>query len=438
MLEQHPKLFSAFPPASQADWRRQLEKDLKGEKFEDLVWHNENGFDIEPIYSHEHVKHKYEPAFYHTDWNICIQSEGNEAEQLNRLFLTYLNRGATSVAMRTCNVDLRRALRNVGLEFIHATFFCRPECIPFLNEFLEENHDLPKLHISIFPEEIRTANEFAIWTRTIELFRDRGFAKTTAVNVLPFHEQNCSASLELALALSYLTEYLEKKSLGMKAVVVKMGADTDYFMQIAKFRALRRLWEILKKEYKAENPLHLIVETSRSNKSYADPQTNLLRTTLESMAAVAGGCNELVVNAYDVLHESRNETALRLSINQQLILKEEAHLNQMGDVSRGSFYIENLTDQLAISSLEKFRKIEKQGGYFAALENGHIAEELKKSREEKFNDLNSGKRFMVGVNKFQDVKGQKQINVVDLEKVALKEHIVARFELEQIKKTSNA
>src|SRR4051812_11756067 len=104
------KLFSEFKPATAGDWKNQLVKDVKGEPYENLVWQNENGFSVQPFYTDEDLNQKYEPAFSHVDWEICVKGRSGDAKELNRWFIKQLNSGATSISINN-QADLSDALK---------------------------------------------------------------------------------------------------------------------------------------------------------------------------------------------------------------------------------------------------------------------------------------------------------------------------------------
>jgi len=195
--------------------------------------------------------------------------------------------------------------------------------------------------------------------------------------------------------------------------VIRTGVDSDLFVQIAKLRALRRLWEIIKPEFNRKGDLYIIAETSLANKSVSDQYNNLLRSTVEAFGAIAGGCNELVVHNFDALSGKPNKTATRLALNQQHILKEESYLDKMADVGCGSYYIESLTDLIATRALEAFKEIMKKGGYFVSLENGSVQKEIDKHYNAREVKINNGEAVLVGVNKFRNEKDQPQYTGVE-------------------------
>lgn len=99
------KLFTEFPSTTAANWKDQLMKDLKGEPFENLVWQNENGFNVQPFYTQEDLKQTYEPAFTHADWDICVHKENLNSKEINAELLKDLDRGASSVSVNLKGID---------------------------------------------------------------------------------------------------------------------------------------------------------------------------------------------------------------------------------------------------------------------------------------------------------------------------------------------
>ncbi len=411
------KLFSEFPSTTASDWKNQLVKDLKGEPFENLVWENENGFTIQPFYTQEDLKQDYEPAFTHADWEICVHKENLNSKEINAELLKDLNRGASSISLNCKNMDLEVALKGIQLNYIQSTFIVDETTAPTLKNYLEKYYNLNEINCSLIPASLEKQAEFDNWQKITSLFENFKTVKTVNANVLSFHNQNCLAYYEVAIALSGLNEYLQSAKKPESNFVIKAGVNSDYFIQIAKLRAIRRLWNVLKTEYNLKSDLHLIVETSLNNKSVSDKYNNLLRTTVESMAAVAGGCNELIVNGFDVLFAENEKLSSRMAINQQLILKDESYLNKMADISCGSYYIESITDAIATRALEAFKRFEKEGGYFKCIEKNIFSSEIKVQAEKRNELFKNGKQLAIGVNKFKNEKEKISVSKQQVEEL---------------------
>jgi methylmalonyl-CoA mutase len=439
------QLFSDFKPSTAAEWKAQLLKDLKGESFENLIWHNENGFEIRPFYTSEDLKQDYEPAFTHAHWEIGVSGKSQDSKELNTQLLKQLNTGATSIFLNCRGLDLETVLREIQLNYIQSAFFVNEETGLLLKSYLEKNYDLKEINCSLFPENFSNEKDLENWSKTIALFKEYKGIKTISANALAFHNQNCFAYYEVALIISQLTEYLEffssaEREIPGSNVVVKTGVSSDYFIQIAKLRATRRLWTVLKKEYSIKNNVHLIVETSLTNKSVSDSYNNLLRTTVESMAAVSGGCNELIVTDFDVLFPGNKILAERMAVNQQLILKEESYFDKMADTACGSFYIESITDALAVKALETFKRFEKEGGYFKCLEKNIFSAEIALQAKEREELVKAQKQISIGVNKFKNEKEKPELSSAAIEEL---KHLhinnpVLKYELDNYFNLKNA
>ncbi|MEO6306024.1 MAG: hypothetical protein ABIP51_22950, partial [Bacteroidia bacterium] len=192
------KLFSEFPSTSATDWKNQLIKDLKGEPIENLVWHNENGFDIEPFYTGENLKQTYDPVFTHADWDICVHKENLTSLEINAQLLKDLDRGASSFSINCKNIDLETALKGIKLNYIQSTFIVNETTAAVLKAYLEKYYNLNEVNCSLLPESFSSQKDLEIWQKVISLFEKHKNIKTISVNSLPFHNQNCLAYYEIA------------------------------------------------------------------------------------------------------------------------------------------------------------------------------------------------------------------------------------------------
>jgi hypothetical protein len=173
------ELFSEFKPASAAEWKAQVEKELKGEAFENLIWKNENGFDIYPFYTSEDLQHNYAPAFTHANWEICVKGKSEDSKTLNKQLLKQLNSGASSISLHIKNLDLETALQDIQLNYIQSTFFADVQSLPRLMLYLEKNYDLNALQCSIFNETNNSKAEFEQWLTFVSKYKDLPNIKNT-------------------------------------------------------------------------------------------------------------------------------------------------------------------------------------------------------------------------------------------------------------------
>ena len=400
------KLFSEFSPSSISDWKNKFLNDIKESTFESYIWQNENGFDIEPFYNSESLSHTYLPAFTHSNWDVCVNSSSSDSKTLNSELLNQLARGANSISINCSNINLIQALDGILLNYIQSTFYIDNQSANPLFNYLSDHYNLNELNISILPILFNNENDLKNWANNKSLFNGFDGIKTIGVNLYLSHNQNCLAYYEIALIFSALVEQLEflskKDKISNSKIVIKTGVNSDYFIQIAKLRAIRRLWNNLKIVYNCNNDIHLIVETTLTNKSISDSYNNLIRSTIESMAAIAGGCNELIVSEFDTLNPTDKILSERLAVNQQLILKDESYFDKIADVSCGSFYIESITDAIASKALETFKRFENEGGYFKCIEKSIFFNEINIQAKHQQDKINNQEEVSVGVNRFKN------------------------------------
>lgn len=236
-----------------------------------------------------------------------------------------------------------------------------------------------------------------------------------SISVGAYHlrEAGATAVQEVAFAFAIAIAYLEAG--------VNAGLDIDDFAprvswifnthinfleEVAKFRAARRLWaKIMKERFKAKDPrswmLRFHTQTGGCTLTAQQPLNNLIRTTFQAMAAVLGGCQSLAVCSYDEALALPTEESVRLSLRTQQILAYESGIADTVDPLGGSYYIEALTNEIEKRANAYIEKIDQLGGAVAAIEKGYIQQEIQESSYRYQKEIESGKRILVGVNKFQ-------------------------------------
>jgi methylmalonyl-CoA mutase N-terminal domain/subunit len=236
---------------------------------------------------------------------------------------------------------------------------------------------------------------------------------TISVGAYHIREAGSTAIQEVAFAFAIAIAYLEAG--------VRAGLDIDDFAprvswifnthinfveEVAKFRAARRLWaKIMKERFKAKDPrswmLRFHTQTGGCTLTAQQPLNNLIRTTFQAMAAVLGGCQSLAVCSYDEALALPTEESVRLSLRTQQIIAHESGLIDTVDPLGGSYYVEKLTDEIEKGAAEYIAKIDQIGGAVTAIEKGYIQQEVQESSYRYQREIESGKRVLVGVNKFQ-------------------------------------
>jgi methylmalonyl-CoA mutase len=240
--------------------------------------------------------------------------------------------------------------------------------------------------------------------------------QTICVHSRAWHESGATAVQELAFCLASAVEYLRQMhQRGLEVEVVAprlrfaMTVGENFFMEIAKLRALRMLWSRAVEVcggHDAAQRLTLHVRTSRWNKTTYDPYNNLLRNTVEAFAGVLGGCDSMQVAAFDDVVRPPDDFSQRIARNTQLVLQLECHLGQMLDPIGGSWYVESLTAELANKAWALFQQVEQLGGMADALRAGFPQKTVAATAAERVKAVSRRRDSIVGVNQYANAKEQ--------------------------------
>ncbi len=283
----------------------------------------------------------------------------------------------------------------------------------------------------IFPPEpsLRLATD-------IIMFCAKEMPKWNSISISGYHMEEAGATpvQEIAFTLANGITYVEK--------VLERGMDVDefaprlsfffaagnnFFEEIAKFRAARRLWaKIMKERFNAKNPrsmmLRFHVQTAGCTLTAQQPENNIVRVTLQALAAVLGGCQSLHTNSFDEALCLPTEKAVRIALRTQQIIAEESGVADVVDPLGGSYYIEWLTDKIEEEAMRYIEKIDEMGGMIKAIESGYVQREIQKSAYEKQKAIDSGEIVVVGVNKYQ-IEEEIQIELLRVDKSVVEKQI---------------
>jgi methylmalonyl-CoA mutase N-terminal domain/subunit len=226
-------------------------------------------------------------------------------------------------------------------------------------------------------------------------------------------EAGSTAAQEIAFTLANGIAYVEA-ALRAGLEVDKFGPRLSFFFnahnnfleEVAKFRAARRMWaRIMKDRFKATNPkammLRFHTQTAGSTLTAQQPENNIVRTSIQALAAVMGGTQSLHTNSFDEALALPTEKAARIALRTQQVIAFESGAPQTVDPLAGSYYVESLTNQLEERAEEYIRKIDDLGGAIAAIEEGYIQQEIQNAAYAFQQDVDSGDQVVVGVNRFQ-------------------------------------
>ncbi|NPV60292.1 MAG: methylmalonyl-CoA mutase [Actinobacteria bacterium] len=232
-------------------------------------------------------------------------------------------------------------------------------------------------------------------------------------------EAGSTAAQEIAFAIGSAIGYTEElMGRGMDVddfaprLSFMFNCHNDFFEEICKLRAARRLWaRIMRERFGAKNPLSWLlrfhVQTAGSSLTAQQPINNVIRTTIQAMAAVLGGTNSLHTNSMDECYCLPSEYAARTALRTQQIIAYESGVANTVDPLAGSYFVEKLTDDIEAEAEDILRQIDGMGGMVAALEAGWVQREVVKASNEYHRKLKSGEITVVGVNMFQDSEDEE-------------------------------
>jgi methylmalonyl-CoA mutase len=261
------------------------------------------------------------------------------------------------------------------------------------------------------------------------------------------HEAGATAELELGLTLADALEYVRavtERGLGIDRFAPRLsfffGIGMDFFAEIAKLRAARRLWAtLLRERYAPADPRSLELrthcQTSGISLSAQDPLNNVVRTALEALSAVLGGTQSLHTNAYDEALALPSDASARVARATQLILQHETGVPGVVDPLGGSYFIERLTDQLVTGARAVLAQIEAAGGMVRAVESGLAQRLIETCAAERQARVDRGQDVIVGVNRFQSAQ-QSSVELRRIDSGRVRELQAAR--LSEVKRRRDA
>ncbi|MEN9890300.1 MAG: hypothetical protein RLY78_595 [Pseudomonadota bacterium] len=272
--------------------------------------------------------------------------------------------------------------------------------------------------------------------------------KFNSISISGYHMQEAGANqaLELAFTLADGKEYVKTaiaKGLDVDAFAGRLSffwaIGMNFYLEIAKMRAARLLWCRIMKGFDAKNPKSLMLRTHCQTSGWSlteqDPYNNVVRTTIEAMAAVFGGTQSLHTNSLDEAIALPTEFSARIARNTQLIIQEETHITNVVDPWAGSYMMETLTQQMADQAWAIIEEVEAMGGMTQAVDSGWAKLKIEASAAEKQARIDSGKDVIVGVNKYKLAK-EDPVEILEVDNVRVREAQIER--LQRIKATRDA
>lgn len=437
------KLFSEFKAPTRQEWLDKIQVDLKGADFNKrLVWRTNEGFDVPPFYCREDVLRLKTPDSLPGEfpyvrgnkkncncWYIRQNIDASDAKAANEKGLDILNRGVDSLGFKIPGDCVSKEfvdtlLNGIDCESVELNFnTCKRhtlELARILTSYFEaKGYDKAKIvgsldwdpmeKMVIKGHDVSPVLSFA--PQLVDALKDYPHFRCISVNAVSLNNAGSYIVQELGYAMAWGNEYLNilteagiDADFAASKIAFNLGISENFFMEIAKFRAARLLWaEIVKKyEPKDEASCMMCVNavTSKYNMTLFDSYVNLLRSQTESMSAALAGVHSIVVTPFDAVYETPNDFSERLARNQQLLLKEESHLDKVVDPAAGSYFVEELTTSLANEGWKIFIKVENEGGFLEAVKKGSVQDDINATNAKRHEAAAKRKEFILGTNQF--------------------------------------
>lgn len=417
------KLFGDFSPVDQQQWVDKAIQDLKGADFDKrLVWKNENGIVLQPFYTQKNQ----EDTLDHTgtvadDFVNYRRIEINADSNLDKAVQRAMDEGVNGLIF---SGDLEAALNDiidlVNVSSMRISFAPDADPIGFGKKLLMELRQQ-----SVNPDDIKgyldtgilrallTKDENHLELVKANLFLANEFRSFPNFKLLylPAHnltDTGANQVQEIACSLAMISELMEiAKSEDLSIDVIwnslhlGSGLNTDYFIEIGKLRAMHSLTHQLGSLYGIENPeIQIGAKNSTWSTAVTDAHTNLLRETTQAMSAILGNADSIEIIPFDYAFAAESDFSNRISTNIVNILREESYFQKVKNPTDGSYYLEEISQQLAAKALDKFKEIEADGGLIHLLDAGKISIDIAEMRNKKMKFLSQRRQTLVGVNKF--------------------------------------
>ena len=442
MAELKEKLFSEFAPVSTEEWMAKITADLKGVPFEKkLVWKTGEGFNVNPFYRAEDIEglkttESLPGEFPYVrgtkkdnDWKVRQNIEVCCFKGANEKALDLLTKGVTSLGFiikgdEVNEENITTLLEGICPASVELNFNicnCKAEkLIGILADYFKgKGVDAEKCYGSVnydaFKKPLVKGKENSEWVEGAAAVLKAGQAlpnyRVLAVNAFLFNNAGAYISQELGYALAWGNELMAKLTEAgftadevAKKIKFNFGISSNYFMEIAKFRAARWLWAEIVAAYKpaCECACKMVAhaQTSEWNMTVYDAHVNLLRSQTEAMSAALAGVDSITVRPFDKIYQTPDDFSERIARNQQLLLKEECHLDKVVDPSAGSYYVEVLTNSLADVAWKLFLEVEEKGGFSVAVNAGEIQNAVNASNVARKKAVATRREILLGSNQY--------------------------------------
>ncbi len=439
MAENQKKLFEQFPAVSREEWRAKVEVDLKGADFQKkLVWRTNEGFNVQPMYMAEDIEDfkttNSLPGEYpyirgtraENNWAVAQDVVVEDVESANAKAKDLLTKGITKVdfVISDENADVAALLQGIDLSVVKIGIkTCPSKAIQLAKGLVAtvksagaQDTFKGTINFNPFRRQLKHGVAFpgdivALAKELLDVVADVKGLKVLAVESNMLNNAGSYIAQELGYALAWGAEWMTKLTeAGVDATEVacriyfNMGISSNYFMEIAKFRAGRMLWAQIVKQYAPKCDcackMYVHATTSEFNQTIYDAHVNLLRSQTETMSAAIAGVDAITTTPFDKQYKTPDDFSERIARNQQLLLKEESHLDKVVDPAGGSYYVETLTVAIANEAWKKFLAVDAEGGFETVLNAGKVVADINASAQKRHSDVARRKEVLLGSNQY--------------------------------------
>ena len=443
MAENKERLFDQFPQTSYQEWRAKVEADLKGADFnKKLVWRTNEGFDVQPVYRAEDIASlettKSLPGQFpyvrgtrdNNDWLTRQNIIADSAAAANEIARDVLTKGVTSLGFKVADAaDVAVLLKDIDITKVEINLQCCPRnsvaVAKALVQYIVAAGAADSFRGSVeynplrrqFRHGVEGIDNAAIVAEASELLNVvKPVAGLRCLSVDSAMLGNSGAYIyqEMGYALAWGAAWMTALTdAGFCACEVAtrikfdMCVSSNFFMEIAKFRAARMLWARIVEQYKPKcadaAKMNVCASTSRFNQTIYDAHVNLLRSQTETFSAAVAGADSIVTTPFDLPYKTPDTFSERIARNQQFLLKEESHMDKVVDPAGGSYYVETLTVSIANEAWKLFLAVEADGGFFAQAGEGKVQQAVNESCKKRHNDVARRKEILLGTNQYPNI-----------------------------------
>ena len=441
MAEKKELLFDQFPPVTTDEWRAKVDADLKGAPFEKkLVWRTNEGFDVQPMYRAEDIENftttSSLPGQFpyirgtrtNNDWLTRQEIVSNDPVEANKQALEAISKGVNSIGFTVADPTtetIKTLIEGIDIDKIEINFKSCPcsalelatALVAVLKELGKTESFRGSINYNPFRKALKHGKDIDAATiadnakAIIATVKDIPALRVLAVESDMLNNAGAYIFQELGYALAWGAQYLTlltEAGISIDEVASRikfnMGISSNYFMEIAKFRAARMLWAEIVKQYEpscccaAKMVAH--ATTSRFNMTIFDAHVNLLQSQTEAMSAALAGVDSITVTPFDVTYKAPDSFSERIARNQQFLLKEESHLDKVVDPAGGSYYVETLTVSIAKEAWKLFLSVIEEGGFLAQINEGKVQQTIKETSAKRHTDMARRKEILLGTNQY--------------------------------------